>query len=199
MTDWRIPNEHQLPDVFFDRDNGAFDKGHLVRRDDVCWGRTFKDIQKSNGDTYHTTNCSPQVAGFNRSASGTDNWGDLENLVQKETKLGKGDICRSGAGRRRQTVPWARQPRYRTGADSDPVLEGRRREVSRWAAGVRVCPATGRFGSPAGVRGATNWKIYTRKIEDIEASLFGLAQLPWLRAHDAFGAEEAVRMSTQLA
>ena len=34
-----------------------------------------------NGDTYHTTNCSPQVAGFNRAANGEDNWGDLENLV----------------------------------------------------------------------------------------------------------------------
>src|SRR5262249_52405439 len=80
VTDWRIPKEHQLPDLFFTRDNGAFDKGHIVRRDDVAWGKTFEEIQKGNGDTYHTTNCSPQVAGFNQSARGEDNWGDLEVL-----------------------------------------------------------------------------------------------------------------------
>ena len=57
---------------------------HLVRRDDVCWGTSFKDIQKGNGDTYHTTNCSPQTAGFNQSSKGEDNWGDLENMVQRE-------------------------------------------------------------------------------------------------------------------
>lgn len=46
-------------------------------------------MQKGNGDTYHVTNCSPQVAEFNRSASGEGNWGDLEDLVQKETKCEK--------------------------------------------------------------------------------------------------------------
>ena len=32
-TDPRIPEDHQLPDVFFTKDDGAWDKGHLVRRD----------------------------------------------------------------------------------------------------------------------------------------------------------------------
>src|SRR5262249_47540132 len=87
-TDPRIPGGHQLPDGFFTKDEGAWDKGHLVRRDDVCWGSSFEDIQMGNGDTYHTTNCSPQVAGFNRPAN-DDNWGDLEKIVQKETKSEK--------------------------------------------------------------------------------------------------------------
>ncbi len=89
VTDPRIPEDQQLPDVFYTKDRKAFDKGHLVRRDDVCWGKTFNDIQKANGDTYHTTNCSPQVAGFNQSAKGKDNWGDLESLVQAQTKAEK--------------------------------------------------------------------------------------------------------------
>lgn len=89
VTDPRIPEEQQLPDVFYTKDRQAFDKGHLVRRDDVCWGPTFNDIQKANGDTYHTTNCSPQVAGFNRATKGQDNWGDLESLVQTQTKADK--------------------------------------------------------------------------------------------------------------
>ena len=42
LTDPRIPEQHQLPDVFFTKDRQAFDKGHIVRRDDVCWGKTLR-------------------------------------------------------------------------------------------------------------------------------------------------------------
>lgn len=84
FTDPRISEQYQLPDRFFTNDDGAFDKGHIVRRDDVAWGKTYQEIIFANGDTYHTTNCSPQVAGFNRSASGKDNWGDLENYVMAQ-------------------------------------------------------------------------------------------------------------------
>ena len=78
VSDPRISSSHQLPDIFYTEDRGAFDKGHLVRRDDVCWGATFEDIQMGNGDTYHVTNCSPQIKPFNQGAAGEDNWGDLE-------------------------------------------------------------------------------------------------------------------------
>jgi|GEM_PF-829350 len=95
-TDDRIPDDAQLPDIFFTRDRQAFDKGHLVRRDDVTWGDSFEDIQMANGDTYYTTNCSPQVKGFNQAPHGEFNWGDLENMIQKETKSEKA-ILFSGA------------------------------------------------------------------------------------------------------
>lgn len=81
FTDPRLDGKYQLPDVFFTKDRKAFDKGHIVRRDDVAWGETFARLRRANGDSYHVTNCSPQVAGFNRSALGDDNWGDLENHV----------------------------------------------------------------------------------------------------------------------
>lgn len=81
FVDRRLDERFQVPDYFYTRDDGAFDKGHLVRREDVAWGRTFATVQRANGDTYHVTNCSPQVAQFNQSARGEDNWGDLENLV----------------------------------------------------------------------------------------------------------------------
>lgn len=84
VTDPRIPFDHQLPDYFYTKDGGAFDKGHIVRRDDVAWGDSLEDMQKGNGDTFHTTNCSPQTAGFNRPAE--NNWGALEQMVQDETK-----------------------------------------------------------------------------------------------------------------
>ncbi|WP_312808433.1 DNA/RNA non-specific endonuclease [Agrobacterium cavarae] len=86
VEDPRIDKRHQLADVFYSDDRGAFDKGHLVRRDDVCWGKTFEDIQMSNGDTYHVTNCSPQISTLNQGTDGEANWGDLEGLIQKATK-----------------------------------------------------------------------------------------------------------------
>ena len=84
FLDTRLDDQFQIPDAFFTKDRGAFDKGHIVRRDDVAWGTTYELLGRANGDTYHVTNCSPQVAGFNRSAEGSENWGDLENHVLSE-------------------------------------------------------------------------------------------------------------------
>ncbi|WP_079433966.1 DNA/RNA non-specific endonuclease [Zoogloea sp. LCSB751] len=81
FLDPRLDAAFQIPDVFFTKDRQAFDKGHIVRRDDVAWGNTYDELKRANGDSYHVTNCSPQVAGFNRSNQGDDNWGDLENYV----------------------------------------------------------------------------------------------------------------------
>ena len=81
FEDPRLADHQQIPDYFYTRDDGQFDKGHIVRRDDVAWGETFEELRRANGDTYHVTNCSPQIASFNRSALGVDNWGDLENVV----------------------------------------------------------------------------------------------------------------------
>jgi endonuclease G len=85
FEDPRLRGTDQLPDRFFEKDNKAFDKGHLVRRDDVAWGRTFAEVRAANGDTYHTTNCSPQIAGFNRSDHDL-NWGALEDVIFKQAK-----------------------------------------------------------------------------------------------------------------
>jgi endonuclease G len=86
FADSRLDDKFQLPDVFYTKDSGAFDKGHVVRREDVAWGKTYDLLRRANGDTYHVTNCSPQVKEFNQSAQGEDNWGDLENLVLKDAK-----------------------------------------------------------------------------------------------------------------
>jgi DNA/RNA endonuclease G (NUC1) len=85
FTDPRIEESEQLPDRFFTKDKGAFDKGHIVRREDVAWGKSYDEVQLANGDTFHVTNCSPQVAGFNRPEQG-DNWGDLEQFVARDAK-----------------------------------------------------------------------------------------------------------------
>lgn len=88
FLDPRIAVEHQLPDVFYNRDRKAFHKGHLVRRDAVAWGRSYRELRRANGDTFHVTNCSPQVGKFNVANSrGPEGiWGDLEKLVEREAK-----------------------------------------------------------------------------------------------------------------
>ena len=79
-SDPRIPELHQLPDRFYTKDGGAFDKGHLARRDAVAWGDTYDQVRRANGDSFHTTNCSPQVDDFNRGNPG-GLWGKLEDVV----------------------------------------------------------------------------------------------------------------------
>lgn len=86
FNDPRIPPSQQLPDRFFTKDGGAFDKGHIVRRDDVAWGTTYEEVRRANGDTFHVTNCSPQIADFNRSNQEHGIWGQLENLVLTQAK-----------------------------------------------------------------------------------------------------------------
>jgi DNA/RNA endonuclease G (NUC1)/S1-C subfamily serine protease len=80
FTDPRIPAAHQLPDRFYSKDRTSFDKGHIVRREDVAWGDSFDEVRRANGDTYHVTNCSPQVAAFNQAAK-DGLWGQLEKLI----------------------------------------------------------------------------------------------------------------------
>jgi endonuclease G, mitochondrial len=83
FTDPRIPATHQLPDRFFTKDRASFDKGHIVRREDVAWGDSFDELRRANGDTFHVTNCSPQIAAFNQSSK-QGVWGQLENLVLEQ-------------------------------------------------------------------------------------------------------------------
>lgn len=65
-----------------------FQKGHLVRRLDPCWGEDDVALEAEQ-DSFHWTNCSPQVGFFNqgtadRSMSGTGGgalWRAVENYV----------------------------------------------------------------------------------------------------------------------
>ena len=122
-ADPRVDAKHQLPEVFFTRDRKAFDKGHIVRRDDVAWGRSHEALLRGNADSFHVTNCSPQVGGFNRSANGLDNWGDLENHVLSEASnerlcvfagpvLAADDQVFSGVGERGSSISARVPARY---------------------------------------------------------------------------------------
>lgn len=204
VTDPRIPDGHQLPDVFFTKDGGSFDKGHIVRRDDVAWGDSFDDMRAGNGDTYHTTNCSPQVAGFNRSANGEDNWGDLENMVQKETKAERvcvfagpvlADDDRTFRGRDERGPAAVKIPRKYwkvivAAGDDGPKAYGFVLEQDLSGVPVEVPPE---FAVPP------PWKRYMLSIGEIEAQLGGLVKLTWLKQHDAADTDEGARIAEQAA
>lgn len=74
--DGRVPAEAQAGEELY-ADN-LLDRGHLVRREDPNWG---SDAATANEDTFHFTNCSPQMAAFNQKT-----WLSLEDYVLQNTR-----------------------------------------------------------------------------------------------------------------
>ncbi|WOH52693.1 DNA/RNA non-specific endonuclease [Bradyrhizobium sp. sBnM-33] len=84
ITDSRMDEKYQLPKGFYDRWK-RLDFGHLVRRDDNCWGASKTEIEYANSDTFHLTNCTPQHEAFNRDKFGFHGlWGRLENHISRQ-------------------------------------------------------------------------------------------------------------------
>ena len=74
--DGRIPQAAQAgDDLYADND---FDRGHLVRREDPNWGPTAR---LANRDTFHFTNCAPQLSAFNQRS-----WLELEDFILGNTR-----------------------------------------------------------------------------------------------------------------
>ena len=87
FVDPRLPEACQLSDRFFTKDMGAFDRGRVVRREDVAWGSSSRGPRRRRRYLPHP-NCTPQVAGFDRPDKDT-NWGDLELFVAKQSGAGR--------------------------------------------------------------------------------------------------------------
>ena len=66
--------------MFFTKDRGAFDKGHIVRRDDVAWGTTYEELacQRRHLPRHELLAAGRRVQPVGK---GEDNWGELENHV----------------------------------------------------------------------------------------------------------------------
>lgn len=77
--DGRLPVSAQAGDELY-AGNGL-DRGHLVRRQDPNWG---EDAQVANRDTFHFTNCSPQMSAFNQKT-----WLELEDYILDNTQRWK--------------------------------------------------------------------------------------------------------------
>ncbi|OPA87574.1 endonuclease [Pseudomonas fluorescens] len=77
--DGRLPLDAQVGEDLY-AGNGL-DRGHLVRRQDPNWG---DEATTANLDTFHFTNCSPQMSGFNQKT-----WLELEDYILDNTQRWK--------------------------------------------------------------------------------------------------------------
>ena len=82
--DGRVPLEAQIGEELYSAND--LDRGHLVRREDPNWGSDDK-AEIANEDTFHFTNCSPQMAAFNQRT-----WLGLETYVLQEARVEKDRI-----------------------------------------------------------------------------------------------------------
>lgn len=85
FLDGRIPLDAQLGEELY-ADN-LLNRGHLVRREDPNWG-TETEAQAANDETFHFTNCSPQMGAFNQKT-----WLGLEDYILKNVRVWKEKIC----------------------------------------------------------------------------------------------------------
>ena len=75
--------DFQLTDAIYLRN--PFDKGHIARRADLCWGAS-EEARQGNFDSSYYSNVVPQHAAFNESTNKDDDpeggvWGRLENTL----------------------------------------------------------------------------------------------------------------------
>lgn len=83
--DPRIPISAQIEDAEFYDPAKKFDRGHLVRRDDVAWGDDRQEEEYGNSDSFHWTNCTPQHEQFNRDLFQYHGlWGQVENHIASQ-------------------------------------------------------------------------------------------------------------------
>ena len=73
-SDQVVP-EYQIDNDFYGHDENTFDRGHIVRRVDPCWG-DFSD--QAEQDTFHWVNCTPQHKKLNQKGG---IWYQLEQHV----------------------------------------------------------------------------------------------------------------------
>jgi endonuclease G len=96
--DPRIPAEVQLGEQFYGPAKQS-DRGHIVRRQDSAWGDNEQEVEYSNSDTFHWTNCTPQHAAFNRAAAPSKYhqqeglWGGFEMYTQSQLQKGDTRAC----------------------------------------------------------------------------------------------------------
>lgn len=75
-SDPRLSDNEQMAQPFFDRQRPRhFDRGHLVRRLDPAWGSPAA-ARTAADDTFHFTNCCPQISDFNQHL-----WQRIENYA----------------------------------------------------------------------------------------------------------------------
>jgi endonuclease G len=86
--DRRISEDFQLDDRLYGQgkkdpvEKVYFDRGHMVRLLDPCWGDSDDDAKRGQIDTFHFTNAAPQEGIFN-----DVNWGNLEDYILEKAQI----------------------------------------------------------------------------------------------------------------
>ena len=78
FLDSRIDSKYQMGEELYAGQNT--DRGHLTRFKDLSWG-TKDEAVKATNDTFHFTNCSLQLSGFNE---GKERWQGLEQFLLEQ-------------------------------------------------------------------------------------------------------------------
>ena len=101
-ADPRVPPELQLLNDDVYGPGKRIDRGHIVRREDNCWGAAGLPTDYANSDTYHYTNCTPQHEAFNQENPSSKQdaslykngqkgiWGQFEGDLAKAIETGGG-------------------------------------------------------------------------------------------------------------
>lgn len=71
-ADWQVPKSAYA--------NNPYDKGHLVRRDAVAWGKTIEEAQAASEASFYLTNSTFQLDRFNRNR---EKWLGLEDWIMQ--------------------------------------------------------------------------------------------------------------------
>lgn len=74
--DIRIDPAFQWGTELYGAQKSDFDKGHMVKREDVQWGNTLLDARQAADSTFFYTNAVPQHARLNQQI-----WADLEDYI----------------------------------------------------------------------------------------------------------------------
>ncbi len=85
MLDPRLPASAQLGPEYYR--NNAWDRGHLVRREDPIWG-PVRIAREANAATFYYSNAAPQHENFNQ-----DEWLVLEDWVLEHATDGAYRLC----------------------------------------------------------------------------------------------------------
>ena len=82
FIDPRIDSKFQMGEELYAAKNT--DRGHLTRFKDLSWGANMDEAVKATNDSFHFTNCTLQLDGFNQ---GKDRWQGLELfLLEKHAR-----------------------------------------------------------------------------------------------------------------
>ncbi len=79
FLDPRIDSKFQMGEELYAAQNT--DRGHLTRFKDLSWGQNMNEAVKATNDSFHFTNCTLQLSGFNQ---GKDRWQGLEQFLLEQ-------------------------------------------------------------------------------------------------------------------